>query len=96
MTVGAPGAGEGRLCSVTSEREGKGEGLDVELAESRGLTPEFSCRGGSCGTCKTKILSGQVSHISAPGVHLEADEALICCAVPAAAGSDTAPLVLDL
>ncbi len=36
MTVGAPGAGEGRLCSVTSEREGKGEGLDVELAESRG------------------------------------------------------------
>ncbi|MBP6109723.1 MAG: pyridoxamine 5'-phosphate oxidase family protein [Rhodocyclaceae bacterium] len=73
-----------------------GNGTLLELAESRGLTPEFSCRGGSCGTCKTKILSGQVSHISAPGVHLEADEALICCAVPAAAGSDTAPLVLDL
>ncbi|MBN8475170.1 DNA methyltransferase [Sulfuritalea sp.] len=36
MTVGAPGAGEGRLCSVTAEREGKGEGLEVELAESRG------------------------------------------------------------
>jgi hypothetical protein len=36
MTVAAPGAGEGRLCSVTAEREGKGEGLDVELAESNG------------------------------------------------------------
>ncbi|MCM2288539.1 MAG: hypothetical protein NDI67_05870 [Sulfuritalea sp.] len=36
MTVAAPGAGEGRLCSVTAEREGKGEGLDVELAEQRG------------------------------------------------------------
>jgi hypothetical protein len=33
MTVAAPGAGEGRLCSVTAEREGKGEGLEVELAE---------------------------------------------------------------
>lgn len=36
MTIAAPGAGEGRLCSVTAEREGKGEGLDVELAEQRG------------------------------------------------------------
>jgi hypothetical protein len=36
MTVAAPGAGEGRLCSVTAEREGKGEGLDVELAERSG------------------------------------------------------------
>jgi ferredoxin len=66
------------------------------LAETRGLTPEFGCRGGSCGTCKTKILSGQVSHTSVPGVHLEADEALICCAVPAAAGSEAAALALDL
>jgi hypothetical protein len=36
MTVAAPGKGEGRLCSVTAEREGKGEGLEVELAEQRG------------------------------------------------------------
>ncbi|MDA8261017.1 MAG: class I SAM-dependent DNA methyltransferase [Betaproteobacteria bacterium] len=36
MTVAAPGAGEGRLCNVIAEREGKGEGLEVELAEQRG------------------------------------------------------------
>jgi hypothetical protein len=36
MTVAAPGAGEGRLCVVTAEREGKGEGLEVELAECGG------------------------------------------------------------
>jgi hypothetical protein len=36
MTVAAPGAGEGRLCAVTAEREGKGEGLDVETAERSG------------------------------------------------------------
>ncbi len=37
MTVGAPGSGEGRLLSVTDEREGKGEGLDVTLQEQVGL-----------------------------------------------------------
>ncbi len=36
MTVAAPGAGEGRLNTVSAEREGKGEGLDVELAERSG------------------------------------------------------------
>ncbi|MDO8788561.1 MAG: hypothetical protein Q7J42_10875 [Sulfuritalea sp.] len=36
MTVAAPGVGEGRLCNVTAEREGKGEGLEVELAERSG------------------------------------------------------------
>ncbi len=37
MTVGVPGAGEGRLLTVTAERESGGEGLDVELAERVGL-----------------------------------------------------------
>ena len=36
MTVAAPGAGEGRRLDVSAEREGKGEGLEVELAESNG------------------------------------------------------------
>jgi hypothetical protein len=36
MTVAAPGVGEGRLLAVTAEREGSGEGLDVELAERIG------------------------------------------------------------
>ena len=37
MTVAAPGAGEGRRLDVISEREGKGEGLEVELVERSGL-----------------------------------------------------------
>lgn len=37
MTVGTPGSGEGRLLSVTDEREGKGEGLEVTLQEQLGL-----------------------------------------------------------
>ena len=38
----------------------------LELAESRGLRPEFSCRGGSCGTCKTRLISGEVSYPQVP------------------------------
>lgn len=64
----------------------------LELAESRGLTPEFSCRGGSCGTCKTRLLSGQVHYPNPPAELPQDGGVLICCAVPAAGE----PLQLDL
>ncbi|MBD9415319.1 pyridoxamine 5'-phosphate oxidase family protein [Pseudomonas sp. PDM16] len=68
----------------------------LELAEARGLTPEFSCRGGSCGTCKTRLVSGQVHYPNPPAELPEADAVLICCAVPAASETGIQPLVLDL
>ncbi|MCF7535020.1 pyridoxamine 5'-phosphate oxidase family protein [Pseudomonas petrae] len=63
----------------------------LELAESGGLSPEFSCRGGSCGTCKTRLISGQVHYPVPPAEMPAPDHVLICCAVPA-----SGPLVLDL
>ncbi|MFJ7313255.1 pyridoxamine 5'-phosphate oxidase family protein [Pseudomonas sp. NPDC098747] len=65
----------------------------LELAESRGLRPEFSCRGGSCGTCKTRLVSGAVNYPQPPAEVPEAGHVLICCAVPA---QSEQPLVLDL
>lgn len=65
----------------------------LELAESRGLRPEFSCRGGSCGTCKTRLVSGVVNYPQPPAEIPEAGHVLICCAVPAQSAQ---PLVLDL
>ncbi|MBU6958250.1 pyridoxamine 5'-phosphate oxidase family protein [Pseudomonas sp. CVAP len=65
----------------------------LELAESRGLRPEFSCRGGSCGTCKTRLISGQVNYPQPPAELPGAGEVLICCAVPA---QGQQPLVLDV
>lgn len=67
----------------------------LELAESRGLSPEFSCRGGSCGTCKTRIVSGQVAYPQPPAELPESGQVLICCAIPAAADG-AHMLVLDL
>lgn len=72
-------------------------GTLLELAEARGLTPEFSCRGGSCGTCKTRIVAGRVTYPEPPAFRVEGAEALICCAVPAASEDGrTGRLVLDL
>ena len=69
----------------------------LDLAEARGLSPEFSCRGGSCGTCRTKVLAGSVTYAQQPAFETESDEALICCAVPAQpSAEDDSVIVLDL
>ena len=67
-------------------------GALLDLAEARGLAPEFTCREGRCGTCRTRILKGAVTYTTAPSYKVRDDEALICCAVPAAAeaGEDAA------
>lgn len=55
----------------------------LELAEARGLEPEFSCREGSCGTCKVKLLAGKITYAKRPSAAVADDEVLICSAVPA-------------
>lgn len=67
----------------------------LELAEARGLTPEFSCRSGSCGSCATRIIAGEVTYPERPQARVGPNEALICCAVPSSAGG-TDRLILDL
>ncbi|GJH19617.1 pyridoxamine 5'-phosphate oxidase family protein [Caballeronia novacaledonica] len=82
------------LRSGTSAQWKPGSGTLLELAEASGLSPEFNCRGGTCGTCRTRIAQGAVSYESEPAFHVGDDEALICCAVPAADGGGK--LELDL
>jgi uncharacterized protein len=68
-------------------------GTLLELAEARGLSPEFSCRTGNCGTCRTKLLAGAVTYRREPTAPLGPDDLLICCAVPA---EGSGPVQLDL
>jgi len=70
--------------SVKEARWNPGDGSLLELAEQRGLSPEYGCREGNCGSCRTRILQGAVAYTKAPQAAVGADEALICCAVPAA------------
>ncbi|WP_339412481.1 pyridoxamine 5'-phosphate oxidase family protein [Pseudomonas sp. EA_35y_Pfl2_R5] len=82
--------------SAKEARWTPGGGSLLELAESRGLNPDFSCRGGSCGTCKTRLVSGNVHYPNPPAQLPESDSVLICCAVPAELDGAIQPLVLDL
>ncbi|MNF88455.1 3-ketosteroid-9-alpha-hydroxylase reductase subunit [compost metagenome] len=95
--VQVPAASEAvKVLFASSGKEARwepGSGTLLELAEARGLNPEFSCRGGSCGTCKTRLSRGQVHYLSLPAEPVGEGEVLICCAVPAQ-GSE--PLVLEV
>lgn len=74
-----------------------GAGSLLDLAEARGLNPEFGCRGGSCGTCRTRIIEGAVAYTISPDFKPAEHEALICRAVPATQASGGEPrLLLDL
>ncbi|EJN07884.1 pyridoxamine 5'-phosphate oxidase family protein [Herbaspirillum sp. YR522] len=58
-------------------------GTLLDLAEARGLAPEFSCREGHCGTCRTRLLAGEVTYLKPPQAKVGEDEVLLCCAMPA-------------
>ncbi len=85
IVLGAPSKEAVPVAFTASAKEARwtpASGSLLELAESRGLNPPFSCRGGSCGSCRTKIIEGEVTYHTAPSAEIGASEALICCAVP--------------
>jgi ferredoxin len=66
------------------------QGSLLALAEQAGLSPAYSCRSGLCGSCATRIVTGEVVYPNPSLAQPRSGEALICCARP---GSE---LVLDL
>ena len=71
--------------SLKEARWTPGSGSLLELAEARGLDPAFSCRSGSCGTCRTTLLAGAVTYRTEPTATIGDGEVLLCSAVPAEA-----------
>jgi ferredoxin-NADP reductase/predicted pyridoxine 5'-phosphate oxidase superfamily flavin-nucleotide-binding protein len=58
------------------------KGSLLDLAESEGLQPAYSCRSGICQTCATRIVSGSVDYLESPMAQPEKGDALICCSYP--------------
>jgi ferredoxin-NADP reductase len=78
-----------------------GKGTLLELAEAAGLSPEYSCRSGICGTCAAKVKCGVVDYLEEPIAAVADDEILLCCATPRPGdnpetGDGKHRLVLDL
>lgn len=96
IVLGAPSKESVPVAFTASGKEARwspASGSLLELAESRGLAPPFSCRSGSCGSCRAKIVEGAVTYHTLPSAEIGKGEALICSAVPA---EGTTRLLLDL
>jgi ferredoxin-NADP reductase len=80
--------GRGAALEVTFARSGKKavwdpkQGALLYLAEKAGVGIPYACAAGSCGTCATRLVSGEVVYPSAPGFRLRAGMCLPCVAVP--------------
>lgn len=74
--------------TVTFARSGISSAFDsralslLEFAEDLGVNLPFGCRSGTCGSCATRKLSGDIRYVVHPTVELEAGQILPCCAVP--------------
>ena len=65
------------------------------------VAPAFSCCGGLCGTCATKVKWGDVDYLDEPVASHNNNEVLICCWTPRCVqGEDTCGqefgVILDL
>lgn len=58
------------------------KGTLLDLAESKGLNPAYSCRSGICRTCSTRLVTGKVKYLEPPMAAPNDGEALICCCYP--------------
>ncbi|MCQ2005986.1 2Fe-2S iron-sulfur cluster-binding protein [Rhizobium sp. NRK18] len=62
----------------------------LSFLEDQGLSPEFSCRAGICGSCKCRVTEGKVEYFEEPLDELDENDVLLCCSRP------LQPMVLDL
>jgi ferredoxin len=57
----------------------------LEAGEDAGIPLSYGCREGACGTCKSKLLSGQVRMEHNGGIRqreIDAGYILLCCSIP--------------
>lgn len=57
-------------------------GTLLETAEAAGLKPDHNCRSGKCGSCATRLASGNVHYPRKPVITPAKGDVLTCCAVP--------------
>ena len=54
----------------------------LELAEESGIEVETGCRAGSCGSCQTKLVSGEIEYQQQPDAEIEPGHCLLCISTP--------------
>jgi|SRR5271165_704486 len=54
----------------------------LDAALNHGLTPNFGCKSGVCGTCAYKLVKGNVAYIQEPSARVPSEYILLCSARP--------------
>ncbi|MBK1720005.1 2Fe-2S iron-sulfur cluster-binding protein [Thiocystis violacea] len=80
-TVSAPVAVRFSQSGKTIQWDSTSESL-LELAEDQGIRVDSGCRAGSCGSCQTRIESGEVTYQQTPDADVEPGHCLLCIATP--------------
>ena len=86
-------------CTVTLQRTGRSVAVKagtsiLDALLNAGLDVPYSCKEGVCGTCETKVLSGEIDHrdgVLSPAEQQRGDVMMICVS-----GCKGAALVLDI
>jgi ferredoxin-NADP reductase len=88
MSAAAPAAAGSSSIMVGFARSGKQlawqpeAGSLLEFAEANGIPVDSGCRAGSCGTCQTRIRSGEVAYRQSPDFDPEVGTCLLCVCTP--------------
>jgi len=88
----APAAGDGApaaaAIAVTFAKAGKtldwtpAAGTILDFAEANGVDIAAGCRAGSCGTCLTAVIEGEVGYETPPDAPIENGSCLVCVGTP--------------
>ncbi|WP_075181299.1 class I ribonucleotide reductase maintenance protein YfaE [Pantoea sp. 1.19] len=54
----------------------------LDALESHNVRVEYQCREGYCGSCRTRLLKGQVCYQAQPLAFIQQGEILPCCCQP--------------
>lgn len=80
------GAGDGPLVTFIKSGISAHWSTDIpsllDFAEEQGLYPDYSCRAGSCESCKTRVVSGDFDYLVEPFERPGEGYVLLCCAQP--------------
>lgn len=89
-----------KVVFATTQRDARWSAEDgtlLDFAETNGVDAPSNCRSGMCGTCSTRLISGEVSYPVPYEAVIQPGHALICCAIPARTGAgEASTVVLDL
>ena len=57
----------------------------LESLEAQDIHIEYQCREGYCGSCRVRLVEGDVHYIEEPMAWIDDDEILPCCCIPKSA-----------